>query len=331
MAEGIGIQPQPQVGTFQNTFMSTVRGWDNVSAPLAANVEHRLTSQNGVQSYDPNDTSLREPLRKGLFMVKWLRWPPFWDAKVVEIAKWLLEEMVRGVSGLPENSISTIESQSGATKQKMTTAGLYEESGTGLSLKVPEFAGSPLRKLLKYWLSGVSDRKTAVNHFYGKKMRGVQANRSGTFIYILLGPTARPDDFEFACMLHNCMPYQEKTAHLATDIGDAGSEEVWDIEFKGLYDEGPEIDALARIIIEGYGLYGESFLNSSMPAYIYEQIVKNRDNTDMMTEMFSNQADFRMASASAANGPYAQDIIQTRSDLRDSASVPEGIEVEKGE
>ena len=68
-----------------------------------------------------------------------------------------------------------------------------------------------------------------------------------------------------------------------------------------------------------------------MPAYIYEQIVKNRDNTDMMTEMFSNQADFRMASASAVNGPYAQDIIQTRSDLRDSSSVPEGIEVEKGE
>ena len=324
-----GIQAEPAVGQFKNSFMDTVRGWDNTTAPLAANVEHRLTSQNGVQSYDPNDTALREPLRKGIFLVKWLRFPPFWDVKVVEIAKWLLEEMVRGVSGIPDNSITTIETQSGVTKQKATVAGIYEESGSALTLKVPEFAGSPLRKLIQYWLTGVSDRKTGVTHFYGKRMRGVQANKSGTFIYILLGPTARPDDIEFSCMLHNAMPYQEHNSHLSGDIGDVGSEEVWDIEFKGLYDTGPEIDALARIIVEGYGLYGESFLNSSMPAYIYESIVKNKDDSTKMAENFGMTSDAKLAVASAKLSPYTQEVIQSKSTLRDGEGIPASLDVEK--
>lgn len=308
--------PGLAVNTVTNPYMDGVVGWENTTAPLAGNVEHRLTAQNGVQAYDPNDTALREPLRRGLFLVKWLRWPPFFDPKVIQVSKWLLEEMVRGVSGLPDNTLSSIESQFGVVKQKMTTSGIYEEGGTGLTIKVPEFAGSPLRKLLRYWLYGVSDKRTGVNHFYGRKLRGVQANRSGTLIYVLLGPTARPDDIEYSCIIHNCMPYTDKASHLSGDIGDAGGEELWDIELKGLFDEGPEVDALAKIIVQGYGLYGESFLDSALPAYMYDQIIANKEDPAKMAEYFSMQSDLKRAVAVEKGSDLNNELLNLRSNFR---------------
>jgi hypothetical protein len=311
-----GIEAGISVGRFgPSDRLKAVDGWEKGTAGLAGNVEHRLNAQNGVQNYDPNVTANREPLRRGLFLVKWMRWPPFFEAEVVKIAKYLFEDCVKGVSGIPDNSLDKFEVTNGVVRQSTSYPGIYKEGGGSLSLKVPEFAGSPVRKMLDYWISGVSDRKTGVCHFYGKPYRGVQANKSGSFIYILLGPTARPEDIEFACMLHDCMPYGEKVSHLASQIGDAGSSEEFDIEFSGAYDRGPEIDALGKILVKGYALYGESFLNSALPAYIYSDVVSHKDNSATMAEMFSVAAADRMTEP--AQTAYDQNAQGQRQTLRD--------------
>ena len=321
---GINIQTPVGFGASSASYLKSVPGWEITTAQLAGSLEKRLSTQAGLQYYDPDDTALREPLRRGMFLVKVLKWPAFFPQQVIEVGRWMMEEQNRGVGGLPDNNLGRIDTSNGIVKLKSSFPGFYEQSGNALTLKMPEYATSPLRKFLKYWVSGISDKKIGINHFYGQKLRGVQANKSATFIYILLGPTARPEDIEYACILHDCMPYTDKMAHLASDIGEVGNEEIWDIESAGTYDDDPEVEALAQIIVEGYALYGESFMNSALPAYIYQQIISNKDNASQMQDMFSIDSDFRMqqvAANSDAGSDYTKDVLTTRTNFRNQDSI----------
>ncbi|MGL4949656.1 MAG: hypothetical protein ACRC5M_04680 [Anaeroplasmataceae bacterium] len=249
-------------------------GYETTTVGPAGNVLNRLNTQNGLQSADPMVMAAREPFRVGRFLVKWLKAPPFFQDMAVKYLRWIFEDMVMEVSGVPENSLEKIDIQNGAVQATTSYPGMYRESGNSVTLKVRECAGSPVRKFLDYWISAVSDRKTGVCHLYGAKMRAVLPNMAGSIIYVLLGPTCRPEDIEFSCMWHEIMPYSEKSSHMNSGgIGDAGSGVDMDIEFSGQYDRGPEIDLFARKIVEGYNLYGQSYLNQLLPSYMYDPTI----------------------------------------------------------
>lgn len=251
-------------------------GFETTTVGPAGNVLNRLNTQNGNQSADPMVMASREPFRVGRFLVKWVKAPPFFPDMAVKYLRWIFEDMVMEVSGVPENSIDKIDIQNGAVHVTTSYPGIYHESGNSVTLKVRECAGSPVRKFIDYWLSGVSDRKTGVCHMYGAKLRAVLPNMAGSILYVLLGPTCRPEDIEFACMWHEIMPYAEKASHMNSgNIGDAGSGVDMDIEFSGQYDRGPEIDIFARKVVEGYNLYGQSYLNQLLPSYMYDSTIYN--------------------------------------------------------
>lgn len=246
-------------------------GYEQTTVGVASNVLNRINTQNGIQSNDPMVSSAREPFRVGRFLVKWTKAPPFFPEIAVKYLRWIFEDMVMEVSGVPENSIDRIDITNGSVRATSSYPGIYKESGNEVTLKVRECAGSPVRKFLDYWISGISDRKTGVCHMYGRKMRGILANLSGSILYVLLGPTCRPEDIEFACMWHEVIPYSEKISHVNSgSIGEAGGEVTLDVTFAGQYDRGPEIDIYARKVVEGYNLYGQTYLNQLLPAYMYD-------------------------------------------------------------
>lgn len=249
-------------------------GWPNQTVGPAGSVEHSLQSQIGIQPNDPALLSFREPIRTGRFIVKWLKFPPFFHPKAIYIMKRMFEDSVKGVSGIPENSIDRIDQQDGTIRRPSSHPGIYNQQGNEITFTVPEYAGSLCRKLLEYWLYGISDKDGGHMHMYGKALRGVQGNIAGSFIYIVLGPTCRPDDIEFACMLNECIPYSEKASHLDSTLGEAGSGVELSIPFAGFYQTGPSVDILAKHITEAVGLYGETFLNGILPSYIYTEYLQ---------------------------------------------------------
>lgn len=255
----------------------SIRGYETKTVGSAGNVKHRLNVQMGNMSNDPNMVAHREPIRVGRFIIKWLKYPPFFHEKMKEQMRFLLEDNVKEVGGVPENSIETFDTENGSIKQTTTYPGMYKQGGGKMTLKVPEFAGSPLRKLLQYWIWGISDPKTGIMHLWGNRMRGVLPNYAGSFIYIVLGPTCRPDDIEFSCMLHECFPSAEKTGHFNTALGEVGSGVEPDIEFSGIYDQGPHIDALAINVATGFGLWNEDYLQSRLPGYLYKYLRMSTD------------------------------------------------------
>jgi hypothetical protein len=292
-------------------------GYETTTVGTAGNVLNRLNTQNGLQSSDPMVMAAREPFRVGRFLVKWTKAPPFFPDMAVKYLRWIFEDMVMEVSGVPENSIDKIDIQNGAVHATTSYPGIYHESGNSVTLKVRECAGSPVRKFLDYWISGVSDRKTGVCHMYGAKMRAVLPNMAGSILYVLLGPTCRPEDIEFACMWHEIMPYGEKASHMNSgNIGDAGSGVDMDVEFSGQYDRGPEIDLFARKVVEGYNLYGQSYLNQLLPSYMYDPAIFSASKEEW-AEQNSVDIEARLDNAQKQADAAGEAPVYT-SDLRDT-------------
>lgn len=296
-------------------------GFEQTTVGPASSVLNRLNTQNGLQSTDPAIMAAREPLRVGRFLVKWVKAPAFFPDLAVKYLRYIFEDGVREVSGVPENSLDKIDIQNGAVGATTSYPGIYKESGNSVTLKVRESAGSPVRKFLDYWISGVSDRKTGVCHMYGFKGRAILPNMAGSILYVLLGPTCRPEDIEFACMWHEVMPYGEKASHLNSGgIGEAGSGVEFDVEFSGMYDRGPEIDIFARKVVEGYNLYGQTYLNQLLPSYMYDQAMFaatdwSAQNTIDLETRIQNIAD----DADNDQKAYDQEKIDTRNTQFSSA------------
>jgi hypothetical protein len=246
-------------------------GWENGTVGFSGNIYSRLAAQNGIQPVDPAILAAREPFRTGRYVTKILKTPPFFEAVAERILRYVFEDTVKDVSGLTEYAVEAFKISNGVIRQDTPYVGIYKENNGDFGLKVPESAGQLVRKILDYWFYGVSDPKTGVCHFYGKNLRAVMPNKSMSIIYVLMGPTARPEDIEFSCIWHEAFPNAPKINHNNSTLGEVGSGVEHDVAFSGLYDHGPVIDALARKIVLAYNLYGERFINAVLPEYIYTQ------------------------------------------------------------
>jgi hypothetical protein len=249
---------------------NTVAGWEHGTVGFAGNIYSRLASENGIQPVDPAVTASREPFKVGRFLLKVLRSVPFFDAKVSAAWRYIIEDTATEFSGIQSYQLETYQKTHGAIRQNSTYVGTYKENNGEFTIKVPETAGQLVRKSIDYWHYGMSDPKTGVSHFYGKDFRDLQPNKSMDILYVLLGPTCRPEDIEYAAIFHQCVCTTPKHDHNnAGTLGEAGQGVEHDLTFSGIFDRGPEVDRLAAIIVDREGLYEERAQNALLPAYMY--------------------------------------------------------------
>lgn len=250
---------------------TSVAGWEHGTVGFAGNVYSRLAAENGIQPVDPTITGSREPFKVGRFLLKVLKNVPFFDPKVMEAWRYIIEDSALEFSGIQSYQLETFQKTHGVIRQNSTYVGIYKENNGDFTIKVPETAGQLVRKAIDYWHFGMSDPKTGVAHFYGKDIRDLQPNKSMTILYVLLGPTCRPEDIEYAAIYHDCVCTTPKHDHVnAGALGEAGQGVEHDLTFSGIFDRGPEVDRLAAVIVDREGLYEERSQNALLPAYIYK-------------------------------------------------------------
>lgn len=250
---------------------TSVAGWEHGTVGFAGNVYSRLAAENGIQPVDPTITGSREPFKVGRFLLKVLKNVPFFDPKVMEAWRYIIEDSALEFSGIQSYQLETFQKTHGVIRQNSTYVGIYKENNGDFTIKVPETAGQLVRKSIDYWHFGMSDPKTGVAHFYGKDIRDLQPNKSMTVLYVLLGPTCRPEDIEYAAIYHDCVCTTPKHDHVnAGALGEAGQGVEHDLTFSGIFDRGPEVDRLAAVIVDREGLYEERSQNALLPAYIYK-------------------------------------------------------------
>jgi hypothetical protein len=249
-----------------------VAGWEKGTAGFAGNIYSKLASENGIQPVDPAITGSREPFKVGRFLIKILKTVPFFDKKAMYAWRYIIEDTAVSLDGIANGQIDSIDRVHGAVRQTSYYGGIYKEANGEFTVTVPETAGQLVRKARDYWLGGLSDPKTGVAHFYGKDVRDLQPNKSMTILYVLLGPTCRPDDIEYACIWHDAMIYENQHNHNNSGtFGEAGTGAEHPLAFKGTFDRGPQVDLLASVIVDREGLYEERSWNAVLPQYVYDE------------------------------------------------------------
>jgi len=290
-------------GVFGDQGLATEKGWESYTTGLGGSVKVRLGQAQGVPSFDHNTVSIDEPLRLGRFIGVWLKQPNFFNDAVREYWTYFFQDKLLEVSGITDNEISTMSRVMGAVGRSEEYAGAYKEGNGKFQLKVPEVKGSPVRKLLKYYLSGMSDPVTGTAHFHGKTdLRFSKVNYGGDFLYILLGPTMRPDDIEYACLWVNAFPTKDFISHLNSGtIGEPGNADLaFDVEFSGSYIQNNAVNKLAQIVTEATGLYKDSCDDIVLPSYIYESYL-DPANIDSLRTQYGSNINQKLVNASASD------------------------------
>ena len=263
-----------------NGMHHNVVGWDNTTVGMASSVFDNLLSQNGVRTNDPNHIGALEPIRTGKFIVKWLKVPAFFDPIAVKYLKFFLENAVRSVSGIADNQINASGSVTfGPNGQQFDFPGQLTEGNKEVTLNTITCTGDGLGKLMRYWMYGITDPVTGIHHMYGKDLRFIRPNYSGTLLYVFLGPTCRPGDIEYACLWNEVWPSSPdgKSKFNSGEIGSDTAVDAQDVTLSGIFQDGPEVNILAKYIVAGTGLAGQSYFNQMLPAYMYDKYINKLD------------------------------------------------------
>lgn len=307
-------------------------GWDNTTVGMASSVFDNLLSQNGVRTNDPNYLGALEPIRAGKFIVKWLKVPTFFNTVAVKYLKFFLENAVKSVSGISPNQIAVSGTvQFGANQSEMDFPGQLKQNNKNVELTTITCTGDGLGKLMRYWMYGITDPDTNIHHMYGKNLRFIRANYSGTLLYVFLGPTARPGDIEYSCIWHDVWPTSSdgKDIFNSGEIGSDTAVADRTVELTGIFQDGPECNILAKYIVAGTGLAGQSYFDQMLPAYMYDKYINTISGAtatnDTIKGMSLAQTD--KMSGNNVGAVYTEDIKTARVNTitkygLDSAQVP---------
>ena len=153
---------------------------------------------------------------------------------------------------------------------------------------------------------------------YGKDLRFIRPNYSGTLLYVLLGPTARPGDIEYACMWNEVWPTSSdgKDKYNSGEIGADTTVADQTVELSGIFQDGPEVNILAKYIVAGTGLAGQSYFDQVLPAYMYDKYINNisgqTEENETITNISVTQKD-KLSTALASS--YTDDVKNIRTGL----------------
>ena len=308
-----------------NGIHHNVVGWDNTTVGMASSVFDNILSQNGVKSFDPNHLGALEPIRTGKFIVKWLKVPSFFDPVAVKYLKFFLENAVRSVEGIADNQINASGSVTfGPNGQQFDFPGQLTQGNKDVILNTITCTGDGLGKLMRYWMYGITDPVTNIHHMYGKDLRFVRANYSGTLLYVFLGPTCRPGDIEYACLWNEVWPSSPDgvSKFNSGEIGSDTAVDAQSVTLSGIFQDGPEVNILAKYIVAGTGLAGQSYFEQMLPAYMYDKYIGPLNSPNSRADV-QKQLDMTIATrmASEAAGNVYGTAMGTRKTVTDQYGV----------
>ncbi len=264
-----------------------------------------------------------EPLRTGRFIFKCLKIPAIFDPTVIPAFKFFFEYAVKSFSGINDVTLETAEGVSmGPTTNAIVYPTIVKNSNNDFTIQSIVTKGGGVIKLLQYWIYGISDPMTGFATMNGKNIPFHRENYGATFIYILLGPTARPNDIEYAAIFHNAFPTNiPESLFDAGALGDVAITPTYDIQMNGIYQGGAEVDILAQNIVALWMGHSTSQQDEPLAAYMYngymtDEIIRDRDFQNSVG-MDINSRNEHALTTNPDHAIYSRETLDTRRQIRD--------------
>lgn len=210
------------------------------------NVKH-----NALKQYSPLKTGYAR-----IFLVKMPEFMRVMYAEKTKHFRHLIEYGFVSVDGIQNTNLEFSQITGGYAGRSFDVATVAKDDTNEITIKVFEFAGSPVREYLDLWISGISDPYTGLSHYHGafdKDVKYAQHNHTMEAFYVNTDATGRHDGVEHACLLVNMMPKSVKKDHFNYQSGTHDIVEM-DITFTCVKYESMQINDVARTLIAKYNL-----------------------------------------------------------------------------
>ena len=140
---------------------------------------------------------------------------------------------------------------------------ILKDETNEITVKILEFAGSPMREYIEMWQTGVSDPNSGFTHYHGlaipqkdangnfkaPKVEVSQSNHTMEAFYVMTDQTGY--NIEFACMLCNMFPKTSTRSHFNQTAGEMAHVEL-EIAFTCTMYTSPDINAVAQLLLNRY-------------------------------------------------------------------------------
>ena len=140
---------------------------------------------------------------------------------------------------------------------------ILKDETNEITVKILEFAGSPMREYIEMWQTGVSDPNSGFTHYHGlaipqadangnfkkAKVEVSQANHTMEAFYVMTDQTGF--NIEFACMLCNMFPKTSVRSHFNQTSGEMAHVEL-ELAFTCTMYTSPDINAVAQLLLNKY-------------------------------------------------------------------------------
>ena len=199
------------------------------------------------------------PLKTGYARIFLVKMPEFMRKMYPNKTKQfrhLIEYGFVSIDGIQNTNLEFAQITGGYSGRSFDVATVAKDETNEITIKVYEFAGSPVREYLDLWVSGISDPFTGLSHYHGAFDQGItysQHNHTMEAFYVNTDATGRSDGIEYACLLANMMPKSVKKDQFNYQSGTHDIVEV-DIAFSTVKYESPQINQVAKALIDKFNL-----------------------------------------------------------------------------
>jgi len=172
--------------------------------------------------------------------------------------KHVLEYANTGISGINDIDVNSETISGGYVGREFAIPTIAKNNTNSFTVSTYEFSGRPMGEVLHWWVSGVMDLQSAFATYHGVNLPVKQSNHTAEFFYVVTDRTGKSSGVEFACMFANCFPTSIKLDHLNYRAGEASIAEM-DITFSCTMYDGPQINQIAKQLLEKYQILMDSF------------------------------------------------------------------------
>lgn len=218
------------------------------------------TTGKGLDAYDP--------LKNGYNRIFFTKMPLFMEKILEEKTKKMrhfLEYGFASIGGLGNLTMDFDQITGGYAGRQFDVATIAKDETTEITMKLYEYAGSPIREYIETWITGISDPLTGHAHYHGAMDASIvnppvplsQANHTAEAFYVGTDPTGKSNGIEYACLLTNMMPKGVSYDHFNFESGTHNVTQL-DLSFTCVKYQSPQINTIAKALLDKYQLLRDS-------------------------------------------------------------------------
>lgn len=222
----------------------------------------------GVWRLDQNNLNRFDPFIAGYAAIIWTALPAFFDkaeagkdsSNFRSQFKYFTERNFKSFSGISDLSLEAEDISNGFAGNSLGVATNMKKENTSFTLRHYELAGSPVREMYQFWITGIRDPETGIATYHGAIASGElqysMMNHTGELLYVVTDPSfasGGSTGIEFAAYYTNAFPTKIPQDQLNYSSGDHGVSEI-DVEFRACFHIGSAINNLAVSAMEKYKL-----------------------------------------------------------------------------